>query len=152
MEAFRSYCGAFAPTCKVSHNAPFSLQKSKRLHAVTDLDAYTIFGKRQPAAACVGENQDCRCVTFIVSSRKQTFGLGSQLLSSVSVWLKQTNAWMVNFPLLVAMSDSLDRPMKISLLKEPLVRRLSEVLDKSSGKGWRKLGEIVGNDRRFKVR
>lgn len=55
--------------------------------------------------------------------------------------------------LLVAMSDCLDhRSTKISLLKEPLVRRLCEVLDKSSGKGWRKLGEIVGNDRRFKVR
>lgn len=49
------------------------------------------------------------------------------------------------------MSDSLDRSTKINLLKEPVVKRLCEVLDKSSTKGWRKLGEIVGNDRRFKV-
>nr|XP_046241354.1 mucosa-associated lymphoid tissue lymphoma translocation protein 1 isoform X1 [Scatophagus argus]XP_046241355.1 mucosa-associated lymphoid tissue lymphoma translocation protein 1 isoform X1 [Scatophagus argus]XP_046241356.1 mucosa-associated lymphoid tissue lymphoma translocation protein 1 isoform X1 [Scatophagus argus] len=49
------------------------------------------------------------------------------------------------------MSDSLDRSTKINSLKEPVVRRLCEVLDKSSDKGWRKLGEIVGNDRRFKV-
>uniref|UniRef100_A0A3P8T0C2 MALT paracaspase 1 n=1 Tax=Amphiprion percula TaxID=161767 RepID=A0A3P8T0C2_AMPPE len=40
---------------------------------------------------------------------------------------------------------------KISQLKEPLVKKLCEVLDKSSSKGWRKLGEIVGSDRRFKV-
>lgn len=50
------------------------------------------------------------------------------------------------------MSDCLERSVKVSLLKEPVVRRLCEVLDKSSNKGWRKLGEIVGNDRRFKVR
>ncbi|XP_038155617.1 mucosa-associated lymphoid tissue lymphoma translocation protein 1 isoform X1 [Cyprinodon tularosa] len=49
------------------------------------------------------------------------------------------------------MSDSLDRSTKIHLLKEPIVKKLCEVLDKSSNKGWRKLGEIVGNDRRFKV-
>lgn len=50
------------------------------------------------------------------------------------------------------MSDSLDRSTKISLLKEPILKKLCEVLDKSSNnKGWRKLGEIVGNDRRFKV-
>ncbi|XP_028269202.1 mucosa-associated lymphoid tissue lymphoma translocation protein 1 isoform X2 [Parambassis ranga] len=49
------------------------------------------------------------------------------------------------------MSDSLDRSTKISLLKEPVVRKLCEVLDKSSNKGWRRLGEIVGSDRRFKV-
>ncbi|XP_068461354.1 mucosa-associated lymphoid tissue lymphoma translocation protein 1 isoform X2 [Clinocottus analis] len=49
------------------------------------------------------------------------------------------------------MSDSLDRSAKINLLKEPVVKKLCEVLDKSSDKGWRKLGEIVGNDRRFKV-
>uniref|UniRef100_A0A672IZ45 Mucosa-associated lymphoid tissue lymphoma translocation protein 1-like n=1 Tax=Salarias fasciatus TaxID=181472 RepID=A0A672IZ45_SALFA len=34
---------------------------------------------------------------------------------------------------------------------EPQVKKLCEVLDKSSGRGWRKLGEIIGNDRRFKV-
>uniref|UniRef100_A0AAQ5XWH3 MALT paracaspase 1 n=1 Tax=Amphiprion ocellaris TaxID=80972 RepID=A0AAQ5XWH3_AMPOC len=49
------------------------------------------------------------------------------------------------------MSDSLERNTKISQLKEPLVKKLCEVLDKSSSKGWRKLGEIVGSDRRFKV-
>ncbi|XP_047447558.1 mucosa-associated lymphoid tissue lymphoma translocation protein 1 isoform X2 [Mugil cephalus] len=49
------------------------------------------------------------------------------------------------------MADSLDRSTKINLLKEPVVKRICEVLDKSSSKGWRKLGEIVGNDRRFKV-
>ncbi|KAK2837928.1 hypothetical protein Q5P01_015140 [Channa striata] len=49
------------------------------------------------------------------------------------------------------MSDTLERTTKIHLLKEPVVRRLCDVLDKSSSKGWRKLGEIVGNDRRFKV-
>lgn len=50
------------------------------------------------------------------------------------------------------MSDSLDRSTKISLLKEPVLKKLCEVLDKSNNnKGWRKLGEIVGIDRRFKV-
>ncbi|TNN36860.1 Mucosa-associated lymphoid tissue lymphoma translocation protein 1 [Liparis tanakae] len=49
------------------------------------------------------------------------------------------------------MSDSLDRSASINLLKQPVVKKLCEVLDKSSNKGWRKLGEIVGNDRRFKV-
>uniref|UniRef100_UPI0037E9BDDA mucosa-associated lymphoid tissue lymphoma translocation protein 1 isoform X2 n=1 Tax=Semicossyphus pulcher TaxID=241346 RepID=UPI0037E9BDDA len=49
------------------------------------------------------------------------------------------------------MSDSLDRSTKINLLKEPVVKRLSEVLDKSTNKGWRKLGEIIVNERRFKV-
>ncbi|XP_017267597.1 mucosa-associated lymphoid tissue lymphoma translocation protein 1 isoform X2 [Kryptolebias marmoratus] len=49
------------------------------------------------------------------------------------------------------MSDSLDRSTKINLLKDSVVKKLCEVLDKSSSKGWRKLGEIVGNDRRFKV-
>ncbi|KAM9858106.1 mucosa-associated lymphoid tissue lymphoma translocation protein 1 isoform 2-T2 [Aulostomus maculatus] len=49
------------------------------------------------------------------------------------------------------MSDCLERSTKIHLLKEPVVKKLSEVLDRSSGKGWRKLGELVGSDRRFKV-
>lgn len=52
----------------------------------------------------------------------------------------------------VTMSDCLERSGKISLLKEPLVRRLCELLDTSRDKGWRKLGEIVGSDRRFKIR
>lgn len=50
------------------------------------------------------------------------------------------------------MSDSLDRSTNINLLKEPVVKKLCEVLDKSSSKGWRKFGEIVSSDRRFKVR
>nr|XP_040051163.1 mucosa-associated lymphoid tissue lymphoma translocation protein 1 isoform X2 [Gasterosteus aculeatus aculeatus] len=49
------------------------------------------------------------------------------------------------------MSDALDRSTRLSLLKEPLVKKLCEVLDKSSNKGWRRLGEIVANDRRFRV-
>lgn len=50
------------------------------------------------------------------------------------------------------MSDSLDRSSKICLLKEPVLKKLCEVLDKSSNnKGWRKLGEIVSYDKRFKV-
>ncbi|XP_055367154.1 mucosa-associated lymphoid tissue lymphoma translocation protein 1 isoform X7 [Betta splendens] len=49
------------------------------------------------------------------------------------------------------MSDFLDRSAKIHLLKEPVVKRLCELLDRSSSKGWRRLGEIVISDRRFKV-
>ncbi|KAM6930266.1 mucosa-associated lymphoid tissue lymphoma translocation protein 1 [Xenentodon cancila] len=49
------------------------------------------------------------------------------------------------------MSDSLERSMKINLLKESVVKKVCEVLDRSSSRGWRKLGEIVGNDRRFTV-
>ncbi|KAG7490505.1 mucosa-associated lymphoid tissue lymphoma translocation protein 1 isoform X1 [Solea senegalensis] len=49
------------------------------------------------------------------------------------------------------MSDCVDRSTKINLLKEAVVKKLCEVLDKSSDRGWRKLGEIVGNERRFKV-
>ncbi|CAL1615824.1 unnamed protein product [Knipowitschia caucasica] len=50
------------------------------------------------------------------------------------------------------MSDPPDRSTKINLLKEHTLKTLCDVLDKSSNnKGWRKLGEIVGNDKRFKV-
>ncbi|XP_068594940.1 mucosa-associated lymphoid tissue lymphoma translocation protein 1 [Brachionichthys hirsutus] len=49
------------------------------------------------------------------------------------------------------MSESLDPSVKVNLLTEAVVRRLSEALDKSSERGWRRLGEIVGHDRRFKV-
>ncbi|CAN9512694.1 unnamed protein product [Ophioblennius macclurei] len=49
------------------------------------------------------------------------------------------------------MSESLERSARISVLREPQVKKLCEVLDKSSGRGWRKLGEIISNDRRFKV-
>ncbi|KAM8885387.1 mucosa-associated lymphoid tissue lymphoma translocation protein 1 isoform 2-T2 [Spinachia spinachia] len=46
------------------------------------------------------------------------------------------------------MSEASER---LSMLKEPLAKRLCEVLDKCSSKGWRRLGEIVGGDRRFRV-
>ncbi|KAM4615989.1 mucosa-associated lymphoid tissue lymphoma translocation protein 1 isoform 2-T2 [Polymixia lowei] len=46
------------------------------------------------------------------------------------------------------MSDSLDRSTNVNLLKEPVLRKLCEVLDKTN-KGWRKLGEIV--DKRFRL-
>ncbi|XP_033829073.1 mucosa-associated lymphoid tissue lymphoma translocation protein 1 isoform X2 [Periophthalmus magnuspinnatus] len=50
------------------------------------------------------------------------------------------------------MTDSLERSTKISLLREPVWKKLCDVLDKSdNNKGWRKLGEIVGNDKRLKV-
>ncbi|XP_019954747.2 mucosa-associated lymphoid tissue lymphoma translocation protein 1 isoform X1 [Paralichthys olivaceus] len=49
------------------------------------------------------------------------------------------------------MSDSSDRSTKIHLLKEPLVKKLCDVLDKSSGRGWRRLGEIVCSERRLRV-
>ncbi|KAK7934356.1 hypothetical protein WMY93_005252 [Mugilogobius chulae] len=50
------------------------------------------------------------------------------------------------------MADCSDRSTKINLLRESVLKRLCEVLDKSSNnKGWRKLGEIIANDRRFKV-
>ncbi|KAM9391842.1 mucosa-associated lymphoid tissue lymphoma translocation protein 1 isoform 2-T2 [Pholidichthys leucotaenia] len=49
------------------------------------------------------------------------------------------------------MWDCVDRSTKVSLLREPLVKRLCEVLDRSSNRGWRKLGEIVSSDKRFKV-
>ncbi|XP_028314335.1 mucosa-associated lymphoid tissue lymphoma translocation protein 1 isoform X4 [Gouania willdenowi] len=47
--------------------------------------------------------------------------------------------------------ESLDRSMRISSLKESLVKKLSDALDKSTDKGWRKLGTIVSNDRRVKI-
>ncbi|XP_071402362.1 mucosa-associated lymphoid tissue lymphoma translocation protein 1 isoform X1 [Centroberyx affinis] len=49
------------------------------------------------------------------------------------------------------MSDSSDRSTNINLMKEPVLRKLCEVLDKTDNKGWRKLGEIVGSDRRLRV-
>ncbi|XP_058231477.1 mucosa-associated lymphoid tissue lymphoma translocation protein 1 isoform X1 [Hemibagrus wyckioides] len=47
--------------------------------------------------------------------------------------------------------DSYDGSMNINFLKESVLKRLGEVLDKANSKGWRKLGETVNNDRRFKV-
>ncbi|XP_075881919.1 mucosa-associated lymphoid tissue lymphoma translocation protein 1 isoform X2 [Nelusetta ayraudi] len=49
------------------------------------------------------------------------------------------------------MSECPERSSRISLLKEPLLRRLCEVLDRCGNRGWRKLGEIVSRDRRFRV-
>lgn len=52
----------------------------------------------------------------------------------------------------VTMSECPERSSRISLLREPLLRRLCEVLDRSSNRGWRKLGELVNRDRRLRVR
>ncbi|XP_029915200.1 mucosa-associated lymphoid tissue lymphoma translocation protein 1 isoform X2 [Myripristis murdjan] len=49
------------------------------------------------------------------------------------------------------MPDSADRSLNINLLKEPVLRKLCEVLDKNSDRGWRRLGEIIGSDRRYRV-
>ncbi|XP_018599535.1 mucosa-associated lymphoid tissue lymphoma translocation protein 1 [Scleropages formosus] len=50
------------------------------------------------------------------------------------------------------MSDSSDcYSLNINLLREPVLKRLCELLDKTNSKGWRKLGEVVSNDRRFRV-
>ncbi|XP_056151846.1 mucosa-associated lymphoid tissue lymphoma translocation protein 1 [Lampris incognitus] len=49
------------------------------------------------------------------------------------------------------MSDSLERSSNINFLREPALGRLCWVLDKTSSKGWRRLGEVVASDRRFKV-
>ncbi|TRY95854.1 hypothetical protein DNTS_021388 [Danionella cerebrum] len=44
-----------------------------------------------------------------------------------------------------------ENSMNINFLKEPTLKRLCEFLDKANDKGWRKLGEIVKNNKRFKV-
>ncbi|KAG7481594.1 hypothetical protein MATL_G00068370 [Megalops atlanticus] len=50
------------------------------------------------------------------------------------------------------MSDSYDYDsLNINMLREPILIKLIEVLDKTNSKGWRKLGEFVSNDRRFRV-
>ncbi|RXN22667.1 mucosa-associated lymphoid tissue lymphoma translocation 1-like protein [Labeo rohita] len=49
------------------------------------------------------------------------------------------------------MSDMSDNTLNINLLKESVLKRLCESLDKANNKGWRKLGEIVKSDKRFKV-
>lgn len=55
-------------------------------------------------------------------------------------------------PLSSIMSDLNDNSLNINFLKESVLKRLCESLDKANNKGWRKLGEIVNSDRRFKVR
>ncbi|TSM85967.1 Mucosa-associated lymphoid tissue lymphoma translocation protein 1 [Bagarius yarrelli] len=47
--------------------------------------------------------------------------------------------------------ESYDSFLNINLLKESVLKRLAEALDKANSKGWRKLGETVNTDRRFKV-
>ncbi|XP_060763027.1 mucosa-associated lymphoid tissue lymphoma translocation protein 1 isoform X2 [Neoarius graeffei] len=49
------------------------------------------------------------------------------------------------------MPQDSDSSMNINLLKESVLKRLSEALDKANSKGWRKLGETVNSDRRFRV-
>lgn len=49
------------------------------------------------------------------------------------------------------MSESNESSLNINFLKESVLKRLCESLDKANNKGWRKLGEIVKNDKRFKV-
>ncbi|CAL8348124.1 unnamed protein product [Lota lota] len=49
------------------------------------------------------------------------------------------------------MSESLERSVKVNLLKESVLRRLCDVLDKSNVNGWRKLGDVVCGDRRFQI-
>ncbi|XP_026067964.1 mucosa-associated lymphoid tissue lymphoma translocation protein 1-like isoform X2 [Carassius auratus] len=48
------------------------------------------------------------------------------------------------------MSD-LNDSLNINFLKESVLKRLCESLDKANNKGWRKLGEIVKSEKRFKV-
>lgn len=55
-------------------------------------------------------------------------------------------------PLSSIMSELNDNSLNINFLKESVLKRLCESLDKANNKGWRKLGEIVKSDRRFKVR
>uniref|UniRef100_A0A671LED8 Mucosa-associated lymphoid tissue lymphoma translocation protein 1-like n=1 Tax=Sinocyclocheilus anshuiensis TaxID=1608454 RepID=A0A671LED8_9TELE len=49
------------------------------------------------------------------------------------------------------MSDLNDNSLNINFLKESVLKRLCESLDKANNKGWRKLGEILKSDKRFKV-
>uniref|UniRef100_A0A8C2DRE7 MALT paracaspase 1 n=1 Tax=Cyprinus carpio TaxID=7962 RepID=A0A8C2DRE7_CYPCA len=49
------------------------------------------------------------------------------------------------------MSDLNDNSLNINFLKASVLNRLCESLDKANNKGWRKLGEIVKSDKRFKV-
>ena len=44
------------------------------------------------------------------------------------------------------------RALRVDLLKEPVLNRLCDALDKSNVKGWRRLGDVVSSDRRFQIR
>uniref|UniRef100_A0A8C4Z896 MALT paracaspase 1 n=1 Tax=Gadus morhua TaxID=8049 RepID=A0A8C4Z896_GADMO len=43
------------------------------------------------------------------------------------------------------------RALRVDLLKEPVLSRLCDALDKSNVKGWRRLGDVVSSDRRFQI-
>lgn len=50
------------------------------------------------------------------------------------------------------MAESMQQPpSNINSLKEHTLKKLSDLLDKTNGRGWRKLAEIVGADKRFKL-
>ncbi|XP_067887183.1 mucosa-associated lymphoid tissue lymphoma translocation protein 1 isoform X2 [Heterodontus francisci] len=42
-------------------------------------------------------------------------------------------------------------PLNINSLKEPTLKKISDLLDKTNSRGWRKLAEIVGADKRFRI-
>ncbi|XP_067840167.1 mucosa-associated lymphoid tissue lymphoma translocation protein 1-like [Heptranchias perlo] len=42
-------------------------------------------------------------------------------------------------------------PLNINSLKEPMLKKISDLLDKTNNRGWRKLAEIVGADKRFRL-
>ncbi|XP_072429779.1 mucosa-associated lymphoid tissue lymphoma translocation protein 1 isoform X4 [Chiloscyllium punctatum] len=42
-------------------------------------------------------------------------------------------------------------PVNINSLKEPTLKKISDLLDKTNNRGWRKLAEIVGTDKRFRL-
>lgn len=61
--------------------------------------------------------------------------------------------WSAPFHPLAAMAESMQQPpSNINSLKEHTLKKLSDLLDKTNGRGWRKLAEIVGADKRFKLR
>lgn len=98
------------------------------------------------------QQQCCRCVTplvFLCHSGNRRCGLGGV---AVKAQREATRWWCNLVHPQVAMSECPERSSRISLLKEPLLRRLCEVLDRCGNRGWRKLGEIVSRDRRFRVR
>ncbi|XP_053557143.1 mucosa-associated lymphoid tissue lymphoma translocation protein 1 isoform X2 [Bombina bombina] len=41
--------------------------------------------------------------------------------------------------------------LNINFLQEPILQKVSEILDQTSNRGWRRLAELVANDRRFKL-
>ncbi|XP_030225397.1 mucosa-associated lymphoid tissue lymphoma translocation protein 1 isoform X1 [Gadus morhua] len=51
----------------------------------------------------------------------------------------------------VGSRSSESRALRVDLLKEPVLSRLCDALDKSNVKGWRRLGDVVSSDRRFQI-